>query len=293
MSKPGADTPTLLYLGGDFTTAGNVPANFLERHQLHWAWIRDQWPDIFDMVFNTSGNLLIVAGDFSTAGSLPANFISTWDPQVGKWGYLSLSQPNGHVNALAFDSSDTLYVGGSFSAIGPLHASNVAKFAGVIRFRGCCRITRMRFMPREISSTVGRIMSRISGGYHFRAQVGEWQWLGFISPQPRFRFLLKCCRCLWPGNLRALGSRKSPDTTWRHSNRWLMATASTTTPTAAAGTRSTSGSSTLAGSFGAPHTEKLSAITSRGGTGPISCRWQAATVWQVWQVWQTVSINRC
>jgi hypothetical protein len=77
---------------------------------------------------------LFVGGDFSQIGSGNIKFLAqregdSWKP-IGMGDSISGSMSN-TINALAFDSSGNLYIGGSFNAVGTVRAKNIAKWNGV------------------------------------------------------------------------------------------------------------------------------------------------------------------
>ena len=85
---------------------------------------------VYALAFDSSGNLY-VGGSFTTAGSTPVNYIAKWNPSSNTWSSLNNGVSVGvsaTANALAFDSSDNLYVGGGFSNAGSTPVSNIAKW---------------------------------------------------------------------------------------------------------------------------------------------------------------------
>ena len=74
---------TDLYAGGDFTTAGGVPANCIAK------WNGSAWSALGSgmkqrtiahvYALAVSGTNLYAGGYFTTAGGVPANYIAKWD----------------------------------------------------------------------------------------------------------------------------------------------------------------------------------------------------------------------
>jgi hypothetical protein len=78
-----------------------------------------------------SSDIVYVGGYFQLAGTVPCNNIAMWDGS--NWlafGSGTGDNVNAFVNALAIDSSDNVYVGGSFPIFGGVNCSNVAKWDG-------------------------------------------------------------------------------------------------------------------------------------------------------------------
>ena len=115
-----------LYVGGYFTTAGSVTANYIAR------WDGSSWHalgagvDYTVSALAVSGSDLYAGGGFTTAGDVAANRIARWDGS--SWQALS-SGMNSQVNALAVSGSD-LYAGGGFTTAGDVTANYVAKWNG-------------------------------------------------------------------------------------------------------------------------------------------------------------------
>ena len=118
-------------VGGNFTQAGGVPA---ARFAL---WNGSSWSaassGLSFSVFRvkSTGTNVFVGGNFLLAGGVIS-------PGIASWNGLNWSSvgPVGHVNgvssivrALATDGSN-IYVGGAFTAAGPIAASRIARFDG-------------------------------------------------------------------------------------------------------------------------------------------------------------------
>jgi hypothetical protein len=83
------------------------------------------------LAVDSAGNLY-VGGNYITAGgvTVTCNFIAKYST-TGDWSALGTGTKgtNGTVNALAFDSADNLYVGGTFTTAGGVTCNNIAKYS--------------------------------------------------------------------------------------------------------------------------------------------------------------------
>jgi len=126
-----------LYVGGEFTIAGDGPANHIAR------WDSSSWSPVGGgvdesgmvlalVVFDDgSGPALYAGGRFVSAGGVTAANITKWDGT--DWSPLG-SGVDGTVHTLAvFDdgTGPALYAGGSFGSAGAESADGVAKWEGV------------------------------------------------------------------------------------------------------------------------------------------------------------------
>ncbi len=126
-----------LYVGGDFTTAGGVPARGVAR------WDGRTWSEVgggfggtivsvraFAIFDDGSGPALYAGGLLSTAGGTPASCIAKWDGQ--RWSPVG-GGTNGLIRTLAvvdLGSGPALYAGGGFTEAGGSPASRIAKWDG-------------------------------------------------------------------------------------------------------------------------------------------------------------------
>ena len=125
------DSSGNLYAGGSFTTTVGGTANALARVG---KWNGSAWSALGSglnnavnaLVFDGSGNLYAGGGFSSLQGGTPNTLlnIAKWDGST--WSALTRSGPDNTVNALALDSSGTLYAGGNFTTSG----SRLAKWNG-------------------------------------------------------------------------------------------------------------------------------------------------------------------
>jgi hypothetical protein len=140
------DVSNNVYVGGVFGTAGGVAVNRVA------MWNGTEWvalgsasikgvnysitptdTRVFSMILDNSNNL-IVGGLFDQVGDMvEANSIAKWNGVT--WSTLfpgDIGIINGTVNALVFDNSNNLYVGGSFTTAGAVSANRIAKWDGSI-----------------------------------------------------------------------------------------------------------------------------------------------------------------
>jgi hypothetical protein len=108
----GAVCGNKVYVGGEFTSFGNIPLNYIAE------WDGSSWSalgtgmnhPVNALATDSSGNLY-AGGWFTTAGGYSANYIAVWNGY--QWGAVG-SGLNLSVEALAIDSNDNVYVGGAF-----------------------------------------------------------------------------------------------------------------------------------------------------------------------------------
>jgi hypothetical protein len=123
-----------LVAGGNFPTAGGVPANCIARWDgVAWSALgsgltfpsSDAWVSSLRTLPNGD---LVAGGRFSMAGGLPANNIARWNGST--WSSLGTGTNYG-VNALAALPSGDLLAGGQFVIAGGVSASYIARWNGV------------------------------------------------------------------------------------------------------------------------------------------------------------------
>jgi hypothetical protein len=128
ISAIAANSLNTIYVGGSFSSIGNISSNNLAK------WNGKNWEisglntdgSIKCMTFDNPGNLF-VGGGFRKAGGLLVNGIAKWSGNL--WTSLG-SGINGGINSIAFDSSGNLYAGGTFDTAGGIPAKNIAKWDG-------------------------------------------------------------------------------------------------------------------------------------------------------------------
>ena len=137
-----------VYVGGNFTQAGNVEANYIAK------WNGTAWSSLGTGTANGVSNIVnlplyygrgdvitaiavagngdvYVGGRFTQAGNVAANYIAKWNGTA--WSSLGTGTANGvnnHVNALAIGSNGDVYVGGKFTQAGGVSAPYIAKWNG-------------------------------------------------------------------------------------------------------------------------------------------------------------------
>lgn len=123
-----------LIVGGNFTTAGGVPANSIAR------WNGTSWSSlgtgvagiVIALAVLPNGNL-VAGGIFTAAGGTPANNIALWDGTA--WAPLGAGViggvGGGGIRALVVLPTGDLVAGGYFTTAGGAAASRVARWDGV------------------------------------------------------------------------------------------------------------------------------------------------------------------
>jgi Tol biopolymer transport system component len=113
-----------IYAGGDFTSAGDTPANYIAR------WDGSNWQALGPgvngpvMALAIAGDYLYVGGRFSQAGGTPASNLARWNLDQGGWEAVGQGV-NGPVHALVSDGVH-VYIGGGFDRTGQQSAEHVA-----------------------------------------------------------------------------------------------------------------------------------------------------------------------
>jgi trimeric autotransporter adhesin len=123
-----------LYVGGQFSRAGEIDANSVAR------WDGEQWHALGSTGSNglnarvnamvLSGDDVYVGGWFTEAGDIQANRVARWDGS--SWHSLGNGEHNGvsaSVSSMAI-SGNQVYVGGSFTQAGETLVSRVARWDG-------------------------------------------------------------------------------------------------------------------------------------------------------------------
>jgi hypothetical protein len=118
-----------LYLGGQFTSAGGVPANYIARYNTDTG----SWHALGDGVNNNvfalavSGTDLYVGGQFTNASGTAANYIARYATDTGNWHALGDGVNRPVVRALSVIGKD-LFVGGEFTSAGGVPANRIARY---------------------------------------------------------------------------------------------------------------------------------------------------------------------
>ena len=140
-----------IYIGGDFTVAGDVVGNGIAKWNVStgtWSALGTgieggiEWSDegeeyhtsVYALAIDASGNVY-VGGNFTMAGGVSVNHIAKWDGAA--WSALGTGMggtgwggKGPWVNALAVDGSGNLYAGGVFTTAGGVAANYIAKWNG-------------------------------------------------------------------------------------------------------------------------------------------------------------------
>ena len=121
----------LVYVGGDFTTAGGSSANYVA------SWDGSSWSNLGsglngicrDMA--VKNGVLYVVGDFTQAGGATANRLAKWDGS--SWSTYGTGA-NGVVYCIHFDRDHDMYVGGAFTSVNGTAANRIAKTSNQLNF---------------------------------------------------------------------------------------------------------------------------------------------------------------
>ncbi|QCW99378.1 T9SS type A sorting domain-containing protein [Aggregatimonas sangjinii] len=123
-----------LYVGGTFTSIGGVAArNVAVWNGSSWSALSSGTNGKVAKIGIDGNNNMYVGGAFSTAGGISVNNIARWSS--GSWAALtdsgtSVSGTNNEIRAIAFDTNNTLYVGGNFDNAGGRTANRIATWNG-------------------------------------------------------------------------------------------------------------------------------------------------------------------
>jgi hypothetical protein len=133
-----------VFVGGLFTSAGGVSANYVARFNTQtntWSTLGTGSSNgvsggIFSAVYALAvvGNEVVVGGTFTQAGGVSANYVARFNTQTNTWSTLGTGSSNGvsggassYVSALAVVGNE-VYVGGNFTSAGGVSANFVARF---------------------------------------------------------------------------------------------------------------------------------------------------------------------
>jgi hypothetical protein len=115
----------IVYVGGNFTTAGGNPANYVAK------WDGANWSALGSGVDSRVGSLVLVGsnlyalGDFKNAGGRPGNYLAKWDGTYWSTLGAGIDSP-GYGGSLAVWGND-LYVGGYFRTAGAKFSPYLAR----------------------------------------------------------------------------------------------------------------------------------------------------------------------
>jgi hypothetical protein len=129
-----------VFVGGYFTSAGGVSANFVARFNTQtntWSALGTGSSDgvsgilAYVTALAVVGNEVVVGGTFTFAGGVSANRVARFNPQTNTWSSLGTGSSNGvsggTVRALAVVGNE-VFVGGNFTSAGGVSANRVARF---------------------------------------------------------------------------------------------------------------------------------------------------------------------
>ncbi len=126
-----------LYVGGGFTFAGGMSANYVARFNTStntWSSLgsgsnNGMNNEVYALA--VMGSEVFVGGYFGRAGGVSANGMARFNPNTNTWSALegSANGVNDRVNALAVIGSGVLYVGGRFTQAGGLSSTYIARWS--------------------------------------------------------------------------------------------------------------------------------------------------------------------
>ncbi len=122
-----------VYAGGSFTSIGGVSAqNVAVWNGSSWAALGSGTNGTVAKIGIDGNNNVYVGGEFAQAGGISVRNIARWN---NGWSALtdastSVSGTNNEIRAIAFDSNNTLYVGGNFDNAGGKTANRIATWNG-------------------------------------------------------------------------------------------------------------------------------------------------------------------
>ncbi len=178
-------------VGGEFSTAGGVPASRIARVNPNtgvWSALGSGINATAWDVAVLPGGDVIVGGEFTTAGGVAASRIARVNPDTGVWSALG-SGANGTVWGLAVTPGwGDVMVGGQFTTAGGVAASRIASFnptTGTWSALGSGTdntVNALKFLPGGdlivggLFSTAGGVAaSRLA---HYNSTTGIWSALG-------------------------------------------------------------------------------------------------------------------
>ncbi len=101
-----------VYAGGDFTTAGGVPANYIAKwNGTTWSAFGDGMNEVVRAIAIDGDGNVYAGGNFTTAGAVSTNLIAKWNGTA--WSALGDGLYGTNVYALLIDNNGLLYAGGT------------------------------------------------------------------------------------------------------------------------------------------------------------------------------------
>jgi hypothetical protein len=228
-----------LFVGGDFTTAGDVAAQRLARWDGHaWSAIGSMGSSVDNGVYaqqvfdDGSGPALYAAGAFASAGSHAIGRIAKWDGAAWSDIGAGISSPGSTwaIDALAVldeGGAPTLCAAGRFELIGGVAAHNVASWDGNAWSPFGSGLDGVTYTLAAFDDGNG---SRLyAAGYYFTspsqtvAPIKRWMGNGWEPISPSLDDIVYAL-CVHDGALFAAGSFTSPAS---HVIRWTISGSST------------------------------------------------------------------
>jgi hypothetical protein len=125
-----------VFVGGRFTSAGGVSANYVARFNTQtntWSTLgtgSSNGVDFYVSALAVVGNEVFVGGWFTSAGGVSANYVARFNTQTNTWSTLGTGSSNGvndYVYALAVSGSE-VFVGGGFTLAGGIASTFIARW---------------------------------------------------------------------------------------------------------------------------------------------------------------------
>jgi len=119
----------IIYVGGEFTSAGGVSVNNLAIYDPNdgWRTFGSGSNGIINSIAVTSNGTTYAAGDFTEIGGISANHIAVWNGS--DWSPLD-SGTDGPVAKIGLANNGNVYVGGAFETAGGITVNNIALWNG-------------------------------------------------------------------------------------------------------------------------------------------------------------------
>jgi hypothetical protein len=131
------DGNDIIYVGGDFKSAGGITANNIARYVVgnqQWFALTDSTIKlngvngiVYALAYDANSQLLYVGGNYTSAVGLNTKNIAQWDANSQIWVEINSNGFSGPIYALDWDSIyNRLYAGGDFISADFIIASNIA-----------------------------------------------------------------------------------------------------------------------------------------------------------------------
>lgn len=126
----------MLYVGGYFTSAGGVYADWIASWDGTWHALDSGVNNPVWALARTADGSIYAGGYFTSASGVPASHVARWDPLTSSWhtvgsgNGMSGGDAREGVRALTRDSNGVIYAGGDFAAAGDVAANRIARWDG-------------------------------------------------------------------------------------------------------------------------------------------------------------------